>query len=415
MKLAVVSDTHFGFKWNSERNEDSFQNAREAFKKAKKADAVLLPGDIFDSKTPNQEVFSEAFKIFKLLGDDRDDAARIKNYRWKNNKTPVIAIHGTHERRSNEYVNPIELLEEAGVLIHLHNDYVTLEKEGERVNIFGMSGVPERYASEILKNWSPTPRKGINVLMLHQSIENFVYTDKINKGLSLSDIPDGFDYIIDGHIHWKNLDFESREMPLVFPGSTITTQVRKKEAEEEKGIIFIDTEKRDISFEPLKSPRDVFHLEIDVSEMEGREIVDELIEQVEDISLEKDKKPLVRVVLKGKTEASFSNKEIREKIDSAIIKIGDNTEGIQDTDKSIDTGKKVNELGFRYISRDFSFNGIREIFEKLCEEETKSVLERFEEKNLEELKDFMEKINEEKNEEKDVKKDGKTVLDYFGG
>ncbi len=414
MILAVVSDTHFGFKWNSERNLDSFQNAREAFEKAKKADAVLLPGDIFDSKTPNQEVFSKAFKLFKLF-EDTGDKARIKDYEWKDTRTPVIAIHGTHERRSKEYVNPIELLEDAGVLVHLHNDSITLEKGGERVNIFGMSGVPERYASDILKKWNPTPEKGVNVLMLHQSIENFVYTDEINKGISLSDLPDGFDYIIDGHIHWKNLDFESRELPLVFPGSTITTQVRKKEAEEDKGIIFIDTESRDIRFEPLNSPREVFHLKIDVSDMEGREIVDEVIEQVVDKSSGKEKKPLVRVVLDGETEANFSKKEIREKIDSAIIKIGDNTKGIKERGNSIDSGEKVDELGFRYISRDFSFNGIKEIFEKLCEGDSESVLEEFEKKDLDELEEFMDDLEGEENKEKDVKKDGKTVLDYFGG
>ena len=34
MRIAVISDLHLGFAWSTERQEDSFRNAREAFSKA---------------------------------------------------------------------------------------------------------------------------------------------------------------------------------------------------------------------------------------------------------------------------------------------------------------------------------------------------------------------------------------------
>jgi len=55
MDISIISDTHFGFKWGSERGEDTFENAREAFEKSLDADVIILPGDIFDKKYPNRK------------------------------------------------------------------------------------------------------------------------------------------------------------------------------------------------------------------------------------------------------------------------------------------------------------------------------------------------------------------------
>ncbi len=417
MRIAVVSDTHFGFKWNSERREDCFRNSREAFKKAKEADAVLLPGDIFDTKTPSQEVFSRVFNLFEILDERREGVAELDDNRWDDERLPVIAIHGTHERRSKENVNPIELLEDAGLLLHLHNDSLKLVKGNEIVNIYGMSGVPERYASKVLKRWDPEPSEGFNILMLHQSIEGFVYTDDIAKGISMSDIPDGFDYVINGHIHWKNLKYAEREPSIILPGSTITTQIRKKEVENSKGILFIDTETGEISFEEINSSREAFRKEIDVTGLEGREIVDEAVEKVEELASDFERKPLVRIILTGKTDASFSKKEIRDKVDNAIISIGEDLEKTDEDIEKIDPGQDIDEMGLSIMEEGFGFQGLEEMFEKLVNGDVEDILEDFEEKDLEDVEEFVQTTEDEEDggeEQTDQKKNqGSNVMDYF--
>ncbi|NIQ17993.1 MAG: hypothetical protein GTN43_04250, partial [Candidatus Aenigmarchaeota archaeon] len=54
---------------------------------------------------------------------------------------PIVAIHGTHERRTKGLLNPVEALEKAGFLIYLHCNGVIFKKGSERVAVHGMSGV----------------------------------------------------------------------------------------------------------------------------------------------------------------------------------------------------------------------------------------------------------------------------------
>jgi DNA repair exonuclease SbcCD nuclease subunit len=50
MKVAVLSDFHFGFSYSLETENDSFENAEEAMEKALDCDLILIAGDIFDSR-----------------------------------------------------------------------------------------------------------------------------------------------------------------------------------------------------------------------------------------------------------------------------------------------------------------------------------------------------------------------------
>ena len=54
MRIAVLSDFHFGYGYNTELEEDSFSNAEEALERASEADLIINAGDIFDTKFPNR-------------------------------------------------------------------------------------------------------------------------------------------------------------------------------------------------------------------------------------------------------------------------------------------------------------------------------------------------------------------------
>lgn len=332
MKIAICSDFHLGFKWDSERREDSFENAKEAVDKSLDSDLILMPGDLFDTRVPRQEVLSKAADVFLKPVSRSSDEVKLKKSNIEDGVsdlslrgTPVVAIHGTHERRSKGFVNTIQLLEQMGYLVHLHGDYVVFENDQEeKVAIHGLSGVPERYARDALDKMDPDPvEDAYNILMLHQSIGGYVYSSDGDSVLKVEDLPQGFDLIIDGHIHWCNYDDRGKNKNLIFPGSTITTQMRKVEAEKEKGILFLETESDELEFEELESPRNVFYLEVDTTDLNSQEARQKIKRELESLLEEEfDKKPLIRLSIKGDQTLRISKSQISQNYsDRAILSI----------------------------------------------------------------------------------------------
>src|SRR3972149_3426804 len=151
MKIAILSDTHFGYAYNDALAEDSFENADEAIEKAMDADLILLCGDVFDVRIPNTQTWAKALKILSkplLKQGSMKMVSCTKELKEISKRTlnhiPVIAIHGNHERRSREELNTVQALENAGLVIHLHLQTIVFEKDGKKVAIHGMSNVPER-------------------------------------------------------------------------------------------------------------------------------------------------------------------------------------------------------------------------------------------------------------------------------
>ncbi len=117
MKIAILSDFHIGY----ERfRADAYSQAEEALEKASSvADALLIPGDIFDYRHPKSDVIAEAIHLFRNLSKKKF-AATAKTLDGKPNYTsiPVIAIPGTHERRADSTLDPIDVLSRAALLLN---------------------------------------------------------------------------------------------------------------------------------------------------------------------------------------------------------------------------------------------------------------------------------------------------------
>jgi DNA repair exonuclease SbcCD nuclease subunit len=321
MKIAVISDLHFGYGYNSELEEDSFENAEEAIETAISlgADLILLPGDIFNSRFPKTDVLARATKILvkPLIEDDRSVKliSCSKELKKISGRTlrhlPMVAIHGTHERRYG--ANTVETLENAGILIHLHKETIYLEKDGIRLAIHGMSGIPERYAKQSLQEWNPNPMEGyVNMLVLHQSIGPFIYSPLEPAMLKLSDLPKGFDLIVDGHLHVHGIE-KVDGTPLLFPGSTVITQFEENEAEGEKGFYLVDigAEKElNIEFVPLKSSRKFFLREIPAG-AQLRERIEKEIDSILSSNSNLIKPPLVKIKITG-SSSEVIEQELKE-------------------------------------------------------------------------------------------------------
>ena len=253
MKLAVLSDFHLGY----ERfQEDAYRQAERAMLLAcERADALLIPGDIFDSKTPRPEVFAQAFSLFRIPLE-RELGARVASFSARDGRqnicrAPVVAIHGTHEIRAKGLVNPVQMLEAAGFVVNAQSATVVLEKEAEHVAVFGLGGVPERQARDALEVLSPRPIPGaFNILMFHQSLSELIPALG-EECLSVEDLPRGFDLYVNGHIHLRHAKKYGERM-LLIPGSTVVTQLREGEVEG-KGIYIYDTRTREYEFVELGS------------------------------------------------------------------------------------------------------------------------------------------------------------------
>ncbi|MBU0898787.1 MAG: DNA repair exonuclease [Nanoarchaeota archaeon] len=350
MKISIISDTHLGFAEGTEREDDSFENLQEALEKSRDCDVILLPGDIFDRKVPSQETVSRALNIFVKLLSEKNDVEIFEGIgkglegveHKKINGIPIIAIHGTHERRTRGLVNPIEALERAGFLIHLESNGVILRKGEEKICVQGLSGVPDQYVEKTLQEWNPQPVFGcFNIFMLHQSLEGFLYAPHL---VPLRALPRGLDLYIDGHIHNPVVSsYDSK--PLVITGSTIQTQLNK-ESVKPRGFWIFDTKEMEkgIQYIEFQNQRKVYVDEmINAKQVE----VEEKIRQT--LSQRHDKKPVIRIKLTGKTDVDVNTLKNKYQ-DVALLSFKKDLEKDEIETKTIEEQKlSVEDLGKKLL------------------------------------------------------------------
>lgn len=265
MRLAIISDVHLGFEYNREMENDSYENFEEAIKKSMDCDLVILTGDLFEGRKPKTKAWAKALRLLstlsllpsrgvRLVSSDKElDKISSKPFRH----LPVIALHGNHERKSKGEINAIKALENAGLLVYLHLNRLVVEKDGVKVAIHGMSSVPERFARDMLERWDPKPVENcFNLLLLHQNIAPYVYSPLEPQTLTLSNLPSGFDLIINGHVHTKAEEKVGKTIFLI-PGSTVSTQFQPAEAALPKGFYKVEIgEEIKVSFVSLENARD---------------------------------------------------------------------------------------------------------------------------------------------------------------
>lgn len=336
MKIGIFSDCHCGYKYGEERGDDSFIALDEAMDKTTDCDLILIAGDLFDTRVPKPEVFARTARI---LSKAQNFPSRTKFLEIKNKEKhelsplalrgiPIVMIHGTHEKRSKYTINPIQSLEHSGLVIHLDSATAVFEIEGEKVAIHGMSGVSDRYAKDKLTQWNPKPVPDAkNILMIHQSIDPYIYSPLEPPSLKLDDLPNGFDLYVLGHMHWNEIK-PFKEGQLLLCGSTTPTSIHKIESEQQKFVYIYNNVVERI---PLEKQRKIIWQEFEFDP----NIKDNIENFLRTLSLPKPK-PIINIKIKGMVKKDvllpkFS--EIEDKFsDKAIVNINKNiqTEGFQE-------------------------------------------------------------------------------------
>jgi len=299
MRISIIGDSHCGFAWGEERGNDSLLALEESVQKSRDADLILLTGDLFDSRLPKPEVFSAVAKILSQAQTFPNKAHLLESGAKEVSPlalrgVPVLALHGNHDRRSKHLVNPVQSLEHAGLLIHLHGSSLVFDCGGTRLGIHGMSNVPERYAKEALLTWNPKPAaNSLNILMLHQSIDPYIYSPLEPPSLKLEDVPDAFNLIVNGHLHWHDRR-GLRGNVFLNTGSISPTAIHKYESEQPK--CFWQWDGSALEEIPLENQRKIFLEEFELSpDMKGR--IDARLGEIAGRKL--SPKPIVHLKLRG--------------------------------------------------------------------------------------------------------------------
>ncbi|MCL4372159.1 metallophosphoesterase family protein [Candidatus Marsarchaeota archaeon] len=308
MKIAIVSDLHIGY----ERFfEDAQNQAREALEKAAEmADAILLPGDIFDKRAPKPDVMAQALRIFRDIST-RNFGARTVSFSGSGSAytdKPVIAISGTHERTAAGKENPLSVLALAGLVIDVSESVATISKGDEKVSVFGLGGVSEERVRETLRSLDPKPvSSSFNIFMFHQSVYEILPFDK--DFIHYEELPKGYDLYVCGHIH-SRLASKLYGKLFLIPGSTVLTQLKEGE-QERKGFILFDTSEYKYEFVEINSrPFVVKHLAFSgENPSKVRERCEGAI--LDCISEFPEKKPIVKLYLEGTFERAGNELGLR--------------------------------------------------------------------------------------------------------
>ncbi len=346
MRIAFISDTHLGFGWkDKEIRSDSIRQAKEAFLRAvdEDVDLIIHPGDIFDDKNPKPEIWVEALRIFSIPKSARDSSdSRIRVLDGPARKLhmkgiPVIAIHGNHERRGANKKTSVEALDAAGLLVYLHNGRIKIEKDEERVNIFGMGYVPEGYAPKVMKLVPEKEQDSFNIFVMHQNVKEYLPGEV--SFLSLSDLP-RYDLVVNGHIHFNDYR-DYKDWIYMMPGSTVITQMKKQEAERRKGFYIFDTELRNAKFIELETQRPFIFKTLDFSNSDPAEIIEKARSTIDEaLSEDYRMKPIIKIKLTGSIK-------IGRNVDKASLTNGFEDRAIIVIDNQLESSefkKRIEEL-----------------------------------------------------------------------
>lgn len=184
------------------------------------------------------------------------------------------------------------------MLVHLHMSGVVIN---EKAAIYGMGGVPERYALNVLQTFNPKPFSKINILLLHQLIREVFNPPGEPATISLEDLPHGF-LTICGHIHWPG-----KKPGLFLPGSTIRTQMGKGEPNEKK--VYVIDEEGQVKEIELKTARPFFYETISAENRTPQEVVDECNELLG--KLKPDGRSMIRIKLTGQLKQGYETRDLK--------------------------------------------------------------------------------------------------------
>jgi hypothetical protein len=163
-------------------------------------------------------------------------------------------------------------------------------------------------------------RQGFNVLVMHQSLSEFVP----NANQNMPNLPYleslGFDLVIDGHIHKR---YVSESKKIIIPGSTVAAKLDEVELSEPRSITIFDTATKQFDKIELTQKKGIYRI-IDISNITPREAIERIEAEYDEIKKDCKDEMIIKIKVRGTLKQGFERRDImvREKPD-AIFDISD--------------------------------------------------------------------------------------------
>lgn len=289
MKFTHISDCHIG----SWRDEKISQLGINAFKTAidesiaKKADFVLVSGDLFNSALPPIDKLKDAVIVLKKL---------------KQADIPCYIVPGNHDF-SPSGKTMLDVLEHAGLLVNVfkgrvENNVLTLEftvdkKTNAKITgIVGKKGSLDKKYYEKLDNLPLEKEKGFKIFLFHTALTELKPKNlEKDESISIYNLPRGFDYYAGGHVHIiENKNFPEYKN-VVYAGALFPNNFREIEELSNGGYYFYDDGK--ITWNPVVV-KEVLSLYFDCNHKIPSQIEKEILQKIKETTV-KDKIVTMRV------------------------------------------------------------------------------------------------------------------------
>lgn len=305
MKVNIlhVSDTHLGkTQYGSSIRESDFSRSFDTVIDIainENVDAVIHTGDLFDSRTPNTSVVSDAFDSIKRL--------QSKNISF-------LGIVGNHERKwKNQW---IDILEKLDNVQRLGRDPFILK---DTVSVYGFDSIRNSEWESMDFNVSNDNNDTINCVCMHELFEELVPPSKSDRSLEevIERLNIDPDFMPLGDYH-AAVDEEVNGVPAFYSGATERTSATQRDPTI-RLIRIEDGEVNKYSWRKIKGvrenvPRPFYPINIDLQEESKRKQIRRRIE--ENIPENKIDKSVVVANLEGSSESSIKSKDVYNIMDS---------------------------------------------------------------------------------------------------
>lgn len=303
MRFAHIADTHLGYRQYGlfEREIDFYNHYTQLIDKIieEKPDFVIHSGDLFETSRPPTKALLTAQESFLKLKD-----ANI----------PVYAIAGNHDIVMRKNALPPQVLyQKFGLkLIGPKNPFY----DHDGIFIGGSPYRSKYHSKSLLKKLESLESDSKNykkrILVLHQSIDKYL---PFEFELKIGDLPTNFNYYAMGHLHNRILE-NFGEGKLSYPGCPEIWRMDEIGSYKKrgKGFNLVDLEEDIPQVEEInmKVSRKILQKRVKYSNFDTE------IEELRDLILKIDKKPIVQLIIEGK---SYNRSLVHENLTKLLTDI----------------------------------------------------------------------------------------------
>lgn len=310
MKFSHMSDCHIGG-WKEdtlrEINIKSFEKAIQ-ISIEEKVDFIIIAGDLFDVALPSIESLKRTTKI-------------LNNLKTKN--IPVYIIPGSHDFSASGKTM-LDVLENAELVTNVmklkeNKLEFTTDKTGTKITgYYGKKGGLEHKEYETLEKIHLEKEEGTKIFLFHSLINEIKPThfEKI-EGISIENLPKGFNYYAGGHPHYVYLQQHPNYGSIAYPGPIFPNNFQELETLKHGGFHLIEIKENKLEHKHIKLPiKDVVTININSDDKTPQEIEKEILNQLTNI---KDKIITIRIegCLKSGKTSDINFKLLQETLSEA--------------------------------------------------------------------------------------------------